>query len=152
MKRAADVLRQSLVLLAVVAIAFAALYFFRAHESLESRVALAVVLAVPVGLVGVSLWMRSRSDRPRSLGPRRSIAEAGGTLAIITSLVFVEAAYVSPQHVGNFLLFSWRAATLVSLCVAGMISAGFGKGSVRTTALLAGLATLGLWYVLGMSP
>ncbi len=152
MRRGAGVLTGLLVLIAVVAMAYLALWLFRADESLRSHITLAIVLAIPAELAGASLYMRSLSGRAGSLGWRRATAEVAGTLAIIISLLFVESAYVSPQHVGEFLLFSWRAATLVLICVGGMVSAGFGKGSVRATALLAGLATLGLWYALGMSP
>ncbi len=138
-----------LVLLVVPASTGLALWRIRPPEDAAYCLAFGAFLAVPIELVGLSLFLRLRASR--SLAPSRSAAELAGTLAIAVSLASVVSALLWPATVAEWLLFSWKSAILLLLCVAGMIGAAFGKGSVRVTALLAGVATLAFWYALGTS-
>ena len=128
------------------------LWLLQAKDDLGSYMAFAVFIAIPIEFLGESVYLRRLKSRTGVLGRRRSRAEVAGVLGITVSLVFVEAACISPNVVGDWLLYSWRAGGLVLVCLVGLVGVGFGKGGVRITALLCGLATLMLWYMLAMAP
>lgn len=113
---------------------------------------LALMLVIPSLLVAASVYLRVGSRRKQVLPRWRSKLELAGILAIAVSFAFVGTAFVFPRAVFAWLLFSWKAAALFLLCVIGMVFLCFGRGLVRITGLLGGVATLALWYVLGMSP
>lgn len=152
MTRTARVMTHTAVLTAVPVCVGFILWLLQAQDDLVSYIAFGVFLAIPIELLGESVYLRARKSGTGGLGRRRSRAEVAGVLAIAVSLVFVEAACIWPHGVGDRLLYSWRAGSLVLLCLGGLVGVGFGKGPVRITALLSGLAILMLWYALAMAP